>query len=57
MALDGIHVPPTFHPSYLLHNQDLALKRLVWVDLLAVMERLGLPISKKQQGFFLPPKA
>ena len=23
----------------------------------AVMERLALPISKKQQGFFLPPKA
>ena len=57
MELDGIPVRPTFHPSYLLHNQDLALKRLVWVDLLAVMERLGLPISKKQQGFFLPPKA
>jgi DNA polymerase len=55
--LDGVPVLPTFHPSYLLHNQDLALKRLVWVDLLAVMERLGLPISKKQQGFFLPPKA
>jgi DNA polymerase len=57
LELDGVPVLPTFHPSYLLHNQDLALKRLVWVDLLAVMERLGLPISKKQQGFFLPPKA
>ena len=57
MELDGVPVRPTFHPSYLLHNQDLALKRLVWDDLLAVMERLALPISKKQQGFFLPPKA
>ena len=56
MEFEGIPVRPTFHPSYLLHNQDLALKRLVWVDLLAVMERLGLPISKKQHGFFLPPE-
>ncbi len=57
LELDGVPVLPTFHPSYLLHNQDLALKRLVWVDLLAVMEKLKLPISKKQRGFFLPPKA
>jgi hypothetical protein len=31
----------------------MALKRLVWIDLLAAMERLGLPISEKQRGFFL----
>ncbi len=51
--LDGVPVRLTFHPSYLLHNQDIALKRLVWEDLLAVMERLDLPISEKQRGFFL----
>ena len=51
--LDGVPVRLTFHPSYLLHNQDIALKRLVWEDLLAVMERLGMPISEKQRGFFL----
>ena len=55
MELDGVPVRPTFHPSYLLHNQNLALKRLVWEDLLSVMERLPLPISEKQLGFFLPP--
>ena len=55
MELDGVPVRPTFHPSYLLHNQNLALKRLVWEDLLSVMERLPLPISEKQRGFFLPP--
>lgn len=54
MELDGVPVRPTFHPSYLLHNQNLALKRLVWEDLLSVMERLPLPISEKQRGFFLP---
>ena len=51
--LDGVPVRLTFHPSYLLHNQDIALKRLVWEDLLAVMERLALPVSEKQRGFFL----
>ena len=57
MELDGVPVRPTFHPSYLLHNQDLALKRLVWTDLLAAMEKLSLPISEKQQGYFLKPAA
>ena len=51
--LDGVPVRLTFHPSYLLHNQDIALKRLVWEGLLAVMERMGMPISAKQRGFFL----
>ena len=51
--LDGVPVRLTFHPSYLLHNQDISLKRLVCEDLLAAMERLGLPISEKQRSFFL----
>ncbi|NBS06883.1 MAG: uracil-DNA glycosylase [Verrucomicrobia bacterium] len=53
MEIDGVPVRPTFHPSYLLHNQNLALKREVWEDLLAAMERLSLPISEKQRGYFL----
>jgi len=57
MELDGVPVRPTFHPSYLLHNQDLALKRLVWTDLMAAMEKLSLPISEKQRGYFLKPAA
>ena len=57
MELDGVPVRPTFHPSYLLHNQDLALKRLVWTDLMAAMEKLSLPISEKQRGYFLKPSA
>jgi DNA polymerase len=44
---------PTFHPSYLLRNQALSEKRKVWEDMLQVMERLGLPISEKQRGYFL----
>lgn len=43
----------TYHPAYLLHNQSLAEKRKVWEDMLLVMEKMKLPISAKQRGFFL----
>lgn len=46
-------VMPTYHPAYLLRNQAITEKRKVWEDMLAVMERLGLPISEKQRGYFL----
>lgn len=48
----GIPLMPTFHPSYLLRNSSHAVKRLVWEDMLQVMEILGMPISEKQQGYF-----
>jgi DNA polymerase len=44
---------PTFHPSYLLRNQAMTEKRKVWEDMLAAMEKLGMPISEKQRNFFL----
>jgi DNA polymerase len=44
---------PTFHPSYLLRNQAMAEKRKVWEDMLAVLEKLGAPVTDKQRGFFL----
>ena len=43
----------TYHPSYILRNQSNRSKRMIWEDLLQVMERAGLPISEKQRGFFL----
>lgn len=49
----GIPLMVTYHPAYLLRNQHLGEKRKVWEDMLLVMERLGLPISEKQRGFFL----
>lgn len=49
----GTPVMPTYHPSYLLRNQSNTEKRKVWEDLLKVMERLEMPISEKQRGFFL----
>lgn len=54
---EGIPLRVTYHPSYLLHT-DAALpeKRKVWDDMLCLMEFLGMPISEKQRGFFLPKR-
>jgi DNA polymerase len=49
----GTPLMPTYHPAYLLRNQALAEKRRVWEDMLAAMEKLGLPISEKQRNYFL----
>lgn len=42
----------TYHPSYLLRNDTLSAKRIVWEDLMQVMEKTGLPITPKQRTFF-----
>ena len=45
----------TYHPSTLLQTHAASTtKRQLWEDMLAVMEKLDLPISEKQRGFFLP---
>jgi uracil-DNA glycosylase family 4 len=49
----GTPLMPTYHPAYLLRNPSLQEKRKVWEDLLQVMEKVGMPISDKQRGFFL----
>lgn len=57
--LRGTPVMVTYHPSYLLRTESNSPdggkgeKRKVWEDMLMVMERLGLPISDKQRGYFL----
>jgi len=43
----------TYHPSYILRNQSNRSKRMIWEDLLKVMERAALPVSDKQRAFFL----
>ena len=54
----GVPVMITYHPSYLLRQEAEGrgneAKRMVWEDLLQVMETLGWPISEKQRGFFKP---
>ncbi len=49
----GIPLMPTYHPAYLLRNQAMSEKRKVWEDMLAVMEKLEMPISQKQRNYFL----
>lgn len=51
----GIPLMPTYHPAYLLRNQVISEKRKVWEDMLEVMEKIGLPISARQRGYFLNP--
>ncbi len=51
-TFENIPLLPTYHPSYLLRNGSNAEKRKVWEDMMLVMEKLGLPVSEKQRGFF-----
>jgi DNA polymerase len=51
----GTPLMPTYHPAYLLRNQAMSQKRIVWEDFLLVMEKLEMPISEKQRNFFLKP--
>lgn len=53
----GTPLVVTYHPSYLLRREQedgggLSEKRLVWEDMLLVMETVGLAISDKQRGYF-----
>ncbi|HTB63809.1 MAG TPA: uracil-DNA glycosylase [Opitutales bacterium] len=50
---NGVPLMFTYHPSYLLRNSALSVKRQVWEHMMLVMERVGMPISEKQRGFFL----
>jgi DNA polymerase len=49
----GTPLMVTYHPSYILRSQSNRSKRMIWEDLLQVMERAGLAISEKQRGYFL----
>jgi uracil-DNA glycosylase len=53
MSYQDIPLLPTVHPTYLLNHSTMEEKRRVWEDLLGVMEKVNLPISEKQRGFFL----
>jgi len=49
---EGIPLMPAYHPSYIIHNDTASVKRVQWECLLAVMEKLDMPISDKQRNFF-----
>ncbi len=46
----------TYHPSYILRNPTNRSKRMIWDDLLKVMECAMLPITEKQKAYFLDTK-
>jgi len=49
---EGIPLRVTYHPSYVLNDEATPEKRMLWLDMLSVMERLNMPISEKQRGYF-----
>ena len=57
-SVDGIPTMVTYHPSYILRQEmeggGMIARRQVWEDMLMVMEKLGMPISEKQRGYFRP---
>ncbi len=56
--VDGIPTMVTYHPSYILRQEQegggMTARRQVWEDMLMVMEKLGMPVSEKQRGYFKP---
>jgi DNA polymerase len=50
----GLPVLLSFHPNYLLHTPSESAKRTVWTDFLALLEKLGRPVTEKQRAYFLP---
>ncbi|WP_411826212.1 uracil-DNA glycosylase [Luteolibacter sp. AS25] len=55
--VSGTPTRVTYHPSYLLQSGGSTnVKRSLWEDMLAAMEKLGMPISEKQKSYFLPKK-
>ncbi len=51
--IEGIPLMPTFHPGYFQHTPSNSRKRELWEDMLAVLEKLGRPISAAQERYFL----
>jgi DNA polymerase len=49
---EGVPLRVTYHPSYILTEGQTPEKRMLWEDMLSVMELLGMPISEKQRGYF-----
>lgn len=52
---EGIPLRVTYHPSYLLQSgESLSVKRMLWEDMLTVMEKIGIEPTAKQRAYFLP---
>lgn len=53
LSCQGVPLRVTYHPSYILRNDTNSAKRAVWEDFLAVLRQLNMPISPRQQNYFL----
>ena len=42
----------TYHPSYILRSGSIYNKRIIWEDMLLVLEKIGLKITDRQRQFF-----
>lgn len=49
---ESVPLRVTFHPSYILNDEATPEKRMLWLDMLSIMEQLDMPISDKQRGYF-----
>ena len=49
---EGRELMITYHPSFLLQYASNAMKRLVWEDMMAVMKKVCMEVSEKQENFF-----
>lgn len=54
LECQGVPLRVTYHPSYLLRNAAMSARRSLWEDMLAAMALLEMPISERQQTYFLP---
>jgi DNA polymerase len=52
LEFQGIPVMVTYHPAHLLQNPTITEKRMVWEDMLLVLEKLGIRPTAKQRAFF-----
>lgn len=50
---EGTPLLVTYHPSFILRNPTQRSKRMIWEDFLKIMTRAGLPVSERQQTYFL----
>jgi uracil-DNA glycosylase len=48
----GFPLCVTHDPLFLIHNDVLTVKRIVWEDMVSVMDFLKMPVSEKQRAFF-----
>jgi uracil-DNA glycosylase family 4 len=52
-AFSSVPLMVTYHPSYILRSPTDRMKRMIWEDLLKVMERAGMAISARQRNYYL----